>query len=110
LRWGGFAPALSDEEVITMEVCGEYFKLSTDKDLFTYFRTQYAHFFPRLRERTLFVRQVANWSKRAQTIPVLLECTVVVMKASRENWPDALTRQTALFASLTRPISTHDWA
>ena len=46
LRRGGFAPALSDEEVITMELCGEYFKLATDKDLFAYFRTHYAHFFP----------------------------------------------------------------
>lgn len=66
LRRGGFAPALSDEEVITMEVCGEYFKLATDKDLFAYFRTHYAHFFPRLRERTLFVRQAANlWQVKA---------------------------------------------
>jgi len=60
VRRGGFAPALSDEEVITMEICGEYFKLATDKDLFAYFRTHYAHFFPQLRERTLFVRQAAN--------------------------------------------------
>jgi hypothetical protein len=60
VRRGGFAPALSDEEVITMEICGEYFKLATDKDLFAYFRTHYAHFFPHLRERTLFVRQAAN--------------------------------------------------
>ena len=60
LRRGGFAPALSDEEVITMELCGEYFKLATDKDLFGYFRTHYAHFFPRLSERTLFVRQAAT--------------------------------------------------
>ena len=29
LRRDGFAPALSDEEVITMEICGEYFKLPT---------------------------------------------------------------------------------
>ncbi len=28
---GGLAPALSDEEVITMEICGEYFKLNKDK-------------------------------------------------------------------------------
>lgn len=27
LRRGGVAPALSEEEVIPMEVCGEYFKL-----------------------------------------------------------------------------------
>jgi hypothetical protein len=66
LRRGGFAPALSDEEVITIELCGEYFKLTTDKDLFAYFRTHYAHFFPHLKERTLFVRQAANlWQVKA---------------------------------------------
>jgi Transposase DDE domain len=66
LRQGGFAPALTDEEVITLEICGEYFKLATDKDLFAYFRTHYAHFFPRLTERTLFVRQAANlWQVKA---------------------------------------------
>jgi hypothetical protein len=66
LRRGGFAPALSDEEVITIELCGEYFKLSTDKDLFAYFRTHYAPFFPHLKERTLFVRQAANlWQVKA---------------------------------------------
>jgi len=66
LRRGGFAPALTDEEGITMEICGEYFKLHTDKDLFAYFRTHYAHFFPQLTERTLFVRQAANlWQVKA---------------------------------------------
>ena len=66
LRRGGFAPALTDEEVITMEICGEYFKLATDKELVAYFRTHYAHFFPRLTERTLFVRQAANlWQVKA---------------------------------------------
>jgi len=66
LRRGGFAPALSDEEVIPMELCGEYFKLATDKDLAAYFRTHYAHFFPQLTERTQFVRQAANlWQVKA---------------------------------------------
>jgi hypothetical protein len=60
LRHGGFAPELSDEEVITMEICGEYWKLHADTDLFEYFRDHYRHFFPRLKERTLFVRQGAN--------------------------------------------------
>jgi hypothetical protein len=60
LRRRGFAPALSDEEVITIEVCGEYFGLSRDEDIYDYFRTHYHHFFPQLRERTLFVRQAAN--------------------------------------------------
>jgi len=60
LRRGGFDPALTDEEVITMEICGEYFKLGSDKDIFQYFRAHYAHFFPHLCDRSLFVRQAAN--------------------------------------------------
>lgn len=60
LRRGGFAPTLSAEEVITMAICGEYFKLPLDKDIWQYFRTHYRHFFPRLGDRPLFVRQAAN--------------------------------------------------
>lgn len=66
LRRGGFAPALSDEEVLTLEICGEYFKLATAKDLFRYCRTHYAHCFPHLQERPLFSRQAANlWQGKA---------------------------------------------
>ncbi len=43
------------------EICGEYFKLSSDKDIFA-LRAHDAPFFPHLRERTLFVRQAANLS------------------------------------------------
>lgn len=59
-RAGGFAPKLTDAEVITMEICGEYFQLQTDKAIFDYFQYHYQHFFPRLTNRTLFVRQAAN--------------------------------------------------
>src|SRR5215210_7602826 len=66
LRRGGFAPALTDEEVITMEICGEYFKMNCDKDIFAYFHTHYLHFFPKLTDRSLFVRQAANlWQVKA---------------------------------------------
>ena len=66
LRRGGFAPALTDEEVITMEICGEYFKLECDKDIFAYFHKHYSHFFPKLTDRSLFVRQAANlWQVKA---------------------------------------------
>ena len=41
IRRGGFAPSLTDAEVITMEICGEYFKLGCDKDLYAYFHTHY---------------------------------------------------------------------
>lgn len=66
IRGGGFAPALSDEEVITMEICGEFFKHSTDKDIFNYFKAHYQDWFPALSDRTLFVRQAANlWQFKA---------------------------------------------
>ena len=41
IRRGGFPPAVTDEEVITMEICGVYFKLHQDKDLFDYFPTTF---------------------------------------------------------------------
>ena len=59
-RGGGFAPALTDAEVITIEICGEYFKLNHDKDIYKYFAAHYRHFFPALPSRTTFVRQAAN--------------------------------------------------
>jgi hypothetical protein len=66
LRRRGFEPALSDEEVITMEICGEYWGFDQDEAIFDYFHSHYAHFFPRLRERTCFVRQAANlWQVKA---------------------------------------------
>jgi len=66
LRHGGFEPELTDPEVITMEICGEYLKHDTDKDLFAYFSTHYRHFFPQLTDRSLFVRQAANlWQLKA---------------------------------------------
>jgi len=59
-RRGGCPPTLTDEEVLTMEICGEYLKLASDKDLYEYFAKPYRHFFPHLTERTSFVRQAAN--------------------------------------------------
>lgn len=34
IRGRGFAPALSDEEVITIEICGEYFGQYRDEDIY----------------------------------------------------------------------------
>lgn len=66
IRRRGFPPALTDEEVITMEICGEYFGLYEDEDIHEYFCAHYQHFFPNLRERTGFVRQAANlWMVKA---------------------------------------------
>ncbi len=66
IRRGGFAPDLTDEEVLTIEICGEYWKLHTDLDIFNHFRSYYQAWFPCLRDRTGFVRQAANlWQVKA---------------------------------------------
>jgi hypothetical protein len=59
-RRGGFDPALSDEEALTIELCGEMFRLNSDKAIVAFFSTHYRGWFPHLRERTAFARQVAN--------------------------------------------------
>lgn len=67
LRRRGFSPALSDEEVITIEVCGEYLGFDKDEDIFDYFLVHYGAWFPHLKERTTFVRQAANlWQVKAK--------------------------------------------
>jgi hypothetical protein len=66
LRRRGFAPALSDEEVITLEVCGEYLGFDKDEEIFDYFVAHYGQWFPHLKERTRFVRQAADlWQVKA---------------------------------------------
>lgn len=55
-------PTLSDSEVLTMEVVGEYLGFTQDLALYRYFRRHYTHFFPALEQvhRTTFIRQAAN--------------------------------------------------
>lgn len=66
LRRRGYPPALSDEEVITLEVCGEYLGFDKDEAIFDYFVAHYAEWFPNLKQRTTFVRQAANlWQVKA---------------------------------------------
>lgn len=62
LRERGYAPALSDSEVLTMEIVGEFLGLDTDKGLYLFFRRHWADWFPALRQvhRTTFTRQAAN--------------------------------------------------
>jgi Transposase DDE domain len=61
-RQRGFAPELSDSEVLTIELIGEFLGLDQDARLFWYFRQHHADAFPGLRRvhRTTFVRQAAN--------------------------------------------------
>lgn len=60
LRQRGFEPVLTDSEVMTMEVVGEALGYDDDKNLWRYFKTHWTHLFPKIPERTTFVRQAAN--------------------------------------------------
>lgn len=62
LRERGPGPELSDSEVLTMEIVGEFLGMHAEKGLYTYFKGHYAEWFPALREihRTTFTRQMAN--------------------------------------------------
>jgi hypothetical protein len=62
IRQRGPAPKLSDAEVLTIEVVGEFLGMDTDKGIYLFFRRHYAEWFPTLREvhRTTFARQAAN--------------------------------------------------
>lgn len=66
LRTRGFAPRLSDSEVITMELVGEMLSHDGDEAIWDYFRRHWVTWFPGLGDRSTFVRQAANlwWIKQ----------------------------------------------
>jgi Transposase DDE domain len=60
LRQRGFQPNLTDSEVITIEVVGEFLGLDQDKKIWEYFKGHWRHLFPKIPSRTSFVRHAAN--------------------------------------------------
>ncbi len=66
LRQRGPGPELSDSEVLTMEIVGEFLGIDAEKDLYAYFKRHYQEWFPALRRqgggvhRTTLTRQMAN--------------------------------------------------
>ncbi len=60
LRQRGPRPLLSDAEVITIEIVGEFLGYGNDKALFEYVKHHWYSWFPNLRSRSSFVRQSAN--------------------------------------------------
>ena len=57
LRTRGFAPRLSDSEVITVEIVGEFLGYKSDEAIWDYFKRHWAAWFPGLGDRSTFVRQ-----------------------------------------------------
>lgn len=57
VRRKGFAPALADSEVLTMEIVAEYQGIDSDQAIWQYFQRHWLPLFPSLKSRTTFVRQ-----------------------------------------------------
>lgn len=77
LRSRGFQPKLSDSEVVTMELVGEFLGFDTDKAIWAYFKQHWLVWFPGLGARTNFVRQSANlWAvkQRIQKLLAIQHC------------------------------------
>ena len=70
VRQRGPAPKLSDAEVLTIELVGEFLGMDTDEAIFRYFREHYGEWFPTLHKvhRTTFARQGANLWKIKESI------------------------------------------
>lgn len=60
IRHRGFSPKLSDSEVISMEIIGEYLGFHKDTDIYKYFKNHWLNLFPNMCDRSNFVRQCAN--------------------------------------------------
>jgi hypothetical protein len=87
IRQRGPAPKLSDSEVLTMEIVGEFLGIDTDKGLYLYFKRHYPHYFPKMREvhRTTFTRQAANlWKVKERLWEHLLEHELLLAKELEE--------------------------
>ncbi len=70
IRQRGPTPKLSDSEVLTIEIVGEFLGLDTDKGIYSFFRRHYAEWFPTLGEvhrTTTFARQAAYPSGRSRS-------------------------------------------
>lgn len=72
VRRKGFAPALADSEVITMEIVAEYQGIDADQAIWKYFRRHWLALFPGLNSRSAFVRQAANLWQYKELLQQLL--------------------------------------
>jgi Transposase DDE domain len=56
----GFAPSLTESEVLTMEIVAEFLGIDADKDIWKYFHRHWLELFPKIKSRYAFIRQAAN--------------------------------------------------
>jgi len=82
LRQRGRHAQLTDSEVITMEVVGEFLGKDADKSIWEYFSSHWAHLFPNIPTRTNFVRESANLHIVKQKLQENLAITLGALRDS----------------------------
>jgi len=76
LRRRGCSPALSDQEVLALELVGAILGYGNDKAIWDNFVRHWHAWFPALGERTTFVRHAANlWASRCLVETVIGQLT-----------------------------------
>ena len=60
LRQGGYAPKLTDSEIITMEIVGEFLQMDTDSQIHQYFKQHWQTWFPQIGSYPNFAKQCVN--------------------------------------------------
>ena len=79
IRKAGFPPSLSDAEALTMAVIGEFSGMQEDTKIWSYFKKHYSAWFPKLGERSVFARQIAN------LLPIMQEILQQCFAVPRNN-------------------------
>jgi len=73
LRQRGPAPKLTDSEVITIEIVGEWLGFDDDQAIWRYIKLHWLDFFPHLPDRSRFTTQAANlWAIKQQLHQAML--------------------------------------
>ena len=71
----GFPPKLSDDEVLTVELIGEFFEIDTDQWIWQYFRCHWSEWFPNVLWGTLILHAAQCASPH---VPVASRCGTVI--------------------------------
>lgn len=94
---------MSDSEILTIEVIGNYLEIAKETKIFAFFRHHYAHFFPGLKEihRTTFTRQAANlWVIKERLWQYL--CRKLILHDEHTSIVDSCSLPVCRFARATR--------
>ena len=101
IRTRGFDPKLTDAEVITMEIVGEFLGFDAEKHIWQYFRQHWQEMFPGLGSRSNFAKQCANLWYCKQEIQQSIACQIYAL-ADDTHMVDGLPMPVCKYARANR--------